>query len=143
MIKGFIKTISYVQLVLGIIGSFVIAYFEGKIPEDLYYFSRYHERSIGLTLVSFLASLLSVLILFSFLYGFYTILENQESILYKLSELNNDKNSSRDSFKGFKFKALDETEKKLNANEWRCSICGKINSNSLNFCSCEAPKSLE
>ena len=143
MLKGFVKVISYIQLVFGIIGSFIIAYYKGKIPTDSFYYSRHHQRSIGITIGWFLVSLLSVLILFSFSYAFYRILENQDRILDKLNELNSDKNSSNDLYKGFKFKEMDEIEKKLNADEWRCSICGKINSNSLKFCNCGAPKSLE
>ena len=62
MIKGLIKTLSYIQLLLGIIRSFIIAYSKGKVSG----YSRHYERSIGITIGWFLVSMLSVLILFLF-----------------------------------------------------------------------------
>lgn len=150
MIKGFIKIISYVQLVLGIIGSFIIAYFRGKIPEDSIYYSRHHQRSIGMTIGSFLVSLFSVLILFAFLYGFYIILENQELILYRLHRLVSDNSScdeGKDSYNnlyksGFRLKKLDDKEREPNPGEWKCSFCGRINSSHKSLCICRTPKPL-
>jgi hypothetical protein len=122
MMKGLIKTLSYIQLLLGIIGSVIVAYTKGRVLEGRYHY----ERSVGLTIGWFLVSLLSVLILFSILYSLYTILENQENILFKLS-----------SDVGKKWGV---PEKKLKDGEWRCSDCGKYNPNFLSSCGCGCPK---
>ena len=129
MIKGLIKTLSYIQLLLGIIGSFVIAYSKGKVSGN----SRHYERSVGITIGWFLVSMLSVLVLFSILYALYSIIENQENILFKLNKLNSEKDSD-------KVKKWDAPEKKLKDGEWRCSDCGKINSSYISTCGCGCPK---
>lgn len=137
MLKGFFKVLSYIQLALGIIGSFIVAY---------NYYNNQRRPSIGITIGYFLVSLFSVIIFFSILYAFYRILDNQDRILYKLSYLDvpNKPNSNKDNYNNFfksdfKLKKMDE-EIKLNPGEWICTFCGKVNPKHSDVCKCGGRK---
>jgi len=65
------------------------------------------------------------MVFFSILYSLYIIIDNQEVILFKLSEQGN-----------LKILSQNNESRKLKEDEWRCSGCGKINPNYINFCGC-------
>ena len=75
--KSFLKNLSYVVLVLGIIGSISLAYYNGNVLNLRY---AEYERSWPLTIGIFAGSLIGILALFGILNGISEILENQEII---------------------------------------------------------------
>lgn len=126
MSKEFIKTLALIELVLGIIGSFFLSYSRGIIEPTSRF--RDYERSWGITIGTFLTSILSVLVLYAILYALYKIIDNQESILYKLSDRN------------LTISSNENQNKDIKEDQWRCSDCGKINYNYVGICGCGRSK---
>ncbi len=82
-----IKILSYVELVFGTIGSFILAYTYGQEISHVGYTRLYYTRNWGTTMGIFLAGLFSVALMFVLIYGFYMLLENQETLNSRVQEL--------------------------------------------------------
>lgn len=86
-VRQLIKALAYVELVFGMIGSFVLAYTYGKEVSHIGYTRVYYTRNWGTTIGVFLAGLFSVALVFALIYGFYMLLENQEILNNRVQEL--------------------------------------------------------
>ncbi|WP_312441524.1 hypothetical protein [Lacrimispora sp.] len=80
--KTLCKTLAYVELVLGTIGSIILTYTLGT---KLDYHTLKFERDGAATFAIFVSAMLSVIILWAILCAFSKILENQE-IIFELLE---------------------------------------------------------
>lgn len=133
--KTLLKVLAYINLILGLIGSFILANRFGKSLSYSYYYSSkvIYERSWPLTLEIFGAGLLSSLVLFSILYALSEILDTQErlySIAYKMSASSNSMSSSVEPTSTHSVASVSSTS------EWVCPKCGKHNSSYVGTCGC-------
>jgi len=116
--KGMLKALAYVELILGVIGSFFTAKAFGMSFVKMSY-----ERNWPMTIGIFVGSLFCFVILFVIMVAIEEILHNQDTIYKKITEGNADTkafiNSDPTSFDG-----------------WKCSKCGKNNANYVGTCSC-------
>ncbi len=92
--KSLLRTLSIVELVLGLIGSFVLANQYGNVVDFTYSGRTYYERNWGLTIGIFTGCLFSVLVIYAILEGLRTVLENQETIYNKIKMIDNSTSSS-------------------------------------------------
>lgn len=133
--KTLLKVLSYINLVLGLIGSFILANKFGKSVSLYSYYSSkvIYERNWALTLGIFGAGILSTLVLFSILYALSEILDAQErlySATYKMSAPSTSMNSNTESA------PIHAATPALSASEWVCPKCGKHNSSYVGTCGC-------
>ena len=133
--KTLLKVLAYINLVLGLIGSFVLANRFGKSIAYSYYYSSkvIYERNWPLTLGIFGAGLLGTLVLFSILYALSEILDAQErpySAAYKMSAPSDSTNSSVEPASTHPVASVSS------APEWVCPKCGKHNSSYVGTCGC-------
>jgi len=134
MLKKFIKILAQIHLILGIIGSFLIAKSGGEIVISPYY--GYSKRDWWITITIFTVSIYFVLILFAILYALYKLLDNQDKNI-----TGNDKNvlntgNGINAEKESKLSSVDSLNRELTEGKWRCSECGKINNDFVETCGC-------
>ncbi|WP_038286825.1 hypothetical protein [Acetivibrio straminisolvens] len=119
MSKEFVKILAYLELVLGTIGSFFLAYSGGRVVKVTYLPNISYQRDWGTTIAIFLAAIFSTLILYTLLRSQYEIIDNQENLYYtmnkKLTYLSDD---------------LSDEDK------WRCPKCNKKNPTYVGTCGC-------
>ena len=129
--KQFLHVLAVIELVLGIIGCFVVAYQRGNTIDFVYSGKTYFERDWSMTIGIFIGGLISILIVFGILEGMVAILENQEDIYTQLRTNNNSVSSYMENNPLFNQPKKDE---------WKCPNCGKINASYVGTCSCGTEK---
>lgn len=122
------KTLGIIYLILGVIGSFAIASSNGVTVSYNTYSGITEERSLLLTVAWFVSGILITAIGTVILYALGEILENQESLMWRMSEIEG------------KLYAMEKKEKKPNAiangDSWKCPKCGRVNANHTGTCAC-------
>lgn len=126
--KEVCRKLSFIILVLGIIGSIILAKQNG-IKVDIYSYKSYVERDTILTIAWFLTGLFFTAIGFILFYALSEILDNQERIHSKLYEVMDD----------IEQKEKDEHNIKYNSS-WRCPSCGRVNASFTGVCGCGQAK---
>lgn len=130
--KSQCKIIAIVELILGVIGSFILAKGTGI---NVYA----GERNWATTIFTFLIGVVVSYVFFVVLYSISEIIDNQEYIMKQL-EKHQEKpnissanashsNSSASLFCGTESGTTDEEG-------WLCTKCGRLNPNSYSICSC-------
>lgn len=118
-----LRALAYIDLILGTIGSIVLAKDLGRTA-DIFLSSVYYERDWTLTICIFFAGLFGVLVLFAILFSVAEILDAQERLMARLME---NKSSMQT--------PLEKAE-----NFWVCPNCGIHNYNSVEICACGTRK---
>lgn len=122
--KGILKVLAVVELVCGLIGSFLIA--KGSGAE----ISRFTiQRNWGITIGTFISCSFSVILVFAVIYAIIEVLDNQEAILKRLS-----------SSEPVGSTHLSHLASPTDASGWKCNKCGKINADYVGTCGCGANK---
>ena len=122
--KGTCKFLGILTLILGIIGSFVLAYALGSDGHRFY-----SDRNWVLTIILFVSGVISTAIPSTILLGISEVLEGIESV--KFLQNNPEESSS------FLNKLVEE---KQNKTFWKCPNCGKSNPPYTGTCSCGCAK---
>jgi len=125
MDKEKIKFIANLNLFLGIIGSFILAFRFGKTLDTEYPKSFELVSNWPLTISLLFGSLLSVYILYIILMALYSIMENQEYIIDALSTSPS---------------PVETISQPLKSDQWRCNNCNTINQTYITTCLCGSPK---
>lgn len=118
-----LRALAYIDLILGTIGSIVLAKDLGRTA-DIFLSSVYYERDWTLTICIFFAGLFGVLVLFAILFSVAEILDAQERLMARLME-------NKSSMQTLLEKADDF---------WICPSCGTHNSNKVGTCRCGTKK---
>lgn len=119
-------------LILGIIGSIILAWNNGiTVDYDSYHRVVEERRSLLLVIMWFAFGMFLTVIQSVVLNALGEILENQEYIIRKISESSSkveslDKNKEKD-------------EIKYN-NSWKCPECGRLNASYIGTCACGKTK---
>ena len=122
-------------MILGIIGALVLANQYGKVVDYAYGGKIYYARNWGLTLGIFFGSALGCFAVFCILLGISEVLERQEMIQARLSQLESNVMAS-----GSKIERIASSTANAGANEWKCEKCGRINPNTVGTCGCGQSK---
>ena len=118
-----LRALAYIDLILGTIGSIVLAKDLGRTA-DIYLSGVYYERDWILTICIFFGCFFGVLVLFAVLFSVAEILDAQERLMARLIE---NKSSMQT--------PLEKAE-----NFWVCPNCGIHNYNSVEICACGTRK---
>ena len=118
--KSLLRGLAFFDLVIGTIGSFVLAHHSGRTISDFSLYSSriYYGRDWALTIAVFIASLFTVLALFAILMSMAEIMETQERLVWRLNE------------------SANQTTTKNLDDGWTCPHCGTFNSNKVGTCGC-------
>lgn len=122
--KGILKVLAVIELVCGLIGSFIIAKASGAGN-----FRLSIKRSWGVTISTFISCLFVVVLTFVVLYAIVEILDNQEELLKRSA-------SSAPVNSAHPLHIASQTD----VSEWKCSKCGKMNADYVGTCGCGAGK---
>lgn len=140
--KSISKTFGGIILILGVIGSILVAIFFGKAMN-------YHilelERDWRMTLLLFLSCALPSIVLSIILYALSEILERQE-IIFKALNISMESNDKRTSISYDNAANVNATHSDLETHNttmnmniskssWKCPTCGHINDISQSSCS--------
>lgn len=130
--KSQCKIIAIVELILGILGSFILAKSGGLNAYT-------GERNWTTTIFIFLIGIIVSYVFFVVLYSISEIMDNQEYIMKQLEKTeaspenrpvkSTGSNSSASLLSGTKSSTMDEEG-------WLCAKCGRLNPNSSSVCSC-------
>ncbi|MDE7435212.1 MAG: hypothetical protein K2N01_05270 [Lachnospiraceae bacterium] len=115
-------------LIIGIIGSIVLAWSNGVVVSYSSYYGIKEERSMLLTFAWFAAGILMTAVGSVILMSLGEMIENQESIAYRVSEI-----ESKLSLVEKKDKEADELRY---SGSWKCEKCGRVNANHTGTCAC-------
>lgn len=118
-----LRALAYIDLILGTIGSIVLAKDLGRTA-DIFLSSVYYERDWTLTICIFFAGLFGVLVLFAILFSVAEILDAQERLMARLMEN----------------KSSIQTPLEKADDFWICPSCGTHNSNKVGTCGCGTKK---
>lgn len=125
--KSICKTLGIITLVLGVIGTIILAFKFGtaeKLVSTYNTVSYKTKFDIGTFLIILLGGLLSTAITSSMLLGMNKLLESIETLEYKINNLQAKKtpNSEKNSV--------------VSTSGWECPNCGTINPSYVSTCSC-------
>lgn len=123
MAKNISKFAGYTVMVLGIIGSIVVAKVFGSSVDRF----GYVDRDWGLTIGIFIGGLLSTLCTSGILLGIGAMLEYLETITHKLNDVTTSQNKRH---------RTQRQEYEPKDGEWKCAACGKINAPYVGTCGC-------
>lgn len=159
--KNLCKTLAYIELILGVIGSFILA---DTLGVKVNYKTYSIERDGGLTFAIFLSTMLCVVTLWAILCAFSEILENQETLLSRsdnsvkpeanikpICGLPTSVSIPPASPSGTLDKGLQTVHPTMpntvvnndewkEYNTWKCPNCKRINEQSVKVCACGAYK---
>lgn len=130
--KNACNTLGTIVLVLGIIGSIALAWNNGVTVTYNSYSGVEEKRSVLLTIIWLASGIFSTAILYVILASLKEILEYQESVLRRISDIENkmcnieskDKESDDIAYKG----------------SWKCPQCGRVNASYTGTCGCGQTK---
>ncbi|MED9903573.1 MAG: hypothetical protein UFG06_05255 [Lachnospiraceae bacterium] len=129
--RGKCRILAYIELVVGTIGSIIVAYFGGrKVKASSYDFELEYVRDWPTTLVCFLAPMLLAVILFAILMTLEFIMENQAKVLYLLKEQRSKIDDKSES--NILAKSVSRDNKSMDS--WVCTKCGDTNPRSIRIC---------
>lgn len=125
-------TLAGIILVLGIICSIILAWNNGVVEDYDSYHGIEEKRSFLLTVMWFVCGIFVTVVEAVILNAIGEILENQEYIVKKISDV-----ESKVAFVERKDK--DENDLKYNGS-WKCSECGRVNASYIGTCACGKSK---
>lgn len=123
--KGTCKTLGYVILILGIIGSFITAKTLG-ITYDYYY----EARDWSKTIAYFVSGVLTTSCLSFILLALSEILEKLEEVDYHIKDMS----ETADKY-GINTE-IERSEYMIKNGGWKCSHCGTVNDSYVGTCVC-------
>lgn len=130
--KDVCNILGTIVLVLGIIGSIALAWNNGVTVTYNSYYGVEEKRSILFTIVWFVTGILSTAIGTVILVALGEILEYQESISRRISEVES------------KISSVERKDKESDDiaynGSWKCSQCGRVNANYIGTCGCGQTK---
>lgn len=126
------KVIAIIELVLGIIGSFVLAWASGLVL---------NERNWLITIVVFLVSVAVSYSVFVVLFSISEILQNQERISSRIYSLESSADKQNEKLTALGCSSLfRDVQGSEERKSWICPKCGKRNNNYVGTCGCGARK---
>lgn len=131
--KNACNTLGTIVLVLGIIGSIILAWNNGVVVTYNSYLGVEEERNVLLTIVWFVGGILSTAIGTVILTALGEILEHQEISSRRMSEIEN-----KLSLAVRKEKEADDITYN---GSWKCPQCGRVNASYTGTCGCGQVKS--
>ncbi|MBO5166688.1 MAG: hypothetical protein IJ405_01195 [Lachnospiraceae bacterium] len=120
--KDFCYVVGCIVMVLGVIGSIVLAASLGVEVSYSHYGTLREERNWLLTIVWFGVGVLSTAVVSSILFAL-------SEVLGYLARINNKLTSSD-------INSVIDSMKLVEGSEWRCSRCGRINNKAVGTCAC-------
>ena len=128
-VKSLCEKLAYIYFVIGVIGSFVLAYILGRKVDFVFSSGRIsYDRDWIMTFAVFGGCFLSVLIVSAILLALTYTIETLENIEYKVGTLEDNTNLNT------------SEQRKPSGNEWKCLSCGRINASYVTTCVCGEPK---
>lgn len=121
-------TLGVIVLIVGIVGSIGLAWFNGVTIETTSYFGVRKERSVILTLAWLIGGLFSTAIGTVILFSIGEILERLENVGESIQDLDSKINSINSK--------NNENDEILYNNSWKCPKCGRVNHNYTGTCAC-------
>lgn len=131
--KDSCNTLGRICLVLGIIGSIILAWNNGVVVTYDSYFGVEEERNVFLTIVWFVCGILSTAIGTVIFTALGEILEHLEIISRRMSEI--------ESKLGLAVRKEKEADDITYNGSWKCPQCGKVNASYTGTCGCGQVKS--
>ena len=130
--KKMCTTLAGIILVLGIICSIILAWNNGVVVDYDLYHGIEEKRSFLFTVMWFVCGIFVTVVEAVILNAIGEILENQEYIMKKISDV-----ESKVAF--VERKEKDENDLKYNGS-WKCSECGRVNASYIGTCACGKSK---
>lgn len=130
--KKMCTTLAGIILVLGIICSIILAWNNGVVVDYDLYHGIEEKRSFLFTVMWFVCGIFVTVVEAVILNAIGEILENQEYIMKKISDV-----ESKVAF--VERKGKDENDLKYNGS-WKCSECGRVNASYIGTCACGKSK---
>ena len=131
-IKSICKALGIITLVLGIIGTIVLAIKFGTTEKLVATYDTVSSKTkfdIGTFLIILLGGLLSTAITSSILFGLSKILESMESLEYKINNIKQDIANEKTSL-------VSEKNSVVSTSGWECPNCGTLNPSYVSTCRC-------
>lgn len=132
--EDYCKVIGKVWLVLGTIGSFILANVNGRVIEDVSMYGIEYKRNLPLTLGWFFGCMFAVLTIVVICHALAEIIETLDNVHYNTNnreeELENSVNYMR------KLTAEGGNNPASKNGYWRCQKCGRENSFYTGTCAC-------